>query len=635
MQAQFDAVSRSVRPVSAEERLDDDAAPAARSSVMMAEHQSALTQASATIDAQLAVDAEEAMAQADAEAADAEAADASATGTADAAANFARERAALDAALAEDKARFEQEEAALAAEAANAKLVSEKDAAAAAQSAAAAAAQSTALAADRARLEEEMRTQRETFEAERAQMAAAMEAQKLAMDAERAAAVTASEASRISRAADMRAEREARLTAARVKAEEAKSKARERIEAERVKMDAQLAEDRKVFDAQRLEADAEKRTLAKRMSQGTSGEAYVRAPEGTPGGDGAPSSPGGNSSRILEARERILAEKARMMEEMTEKKRRLDEMRAARGLPPSGPGFSHPGSPFSTPYKGSASTLTPLALDGGSGSEAENYRTLLDQERHVAEAKIRSERTAMMELMQRERNQMEERMATEKGEYEAKLAKTKEKKARQRDEKAQMETEINSTLQMMQQQLMQQQQLAMGMQMGQMSPGGSGLISPGGTRVNPGLMTPSTLGVYQQQLQQHAAGAGAGGGADTSLLDPGAAAGGGAEDPPTPEEIQDYAVYLGMDAEADTDLFYIAEWALTAPLPEGWSEHSDASGNEFYYNAVTGVSTYEHPLDEQYRTYYRQIKAKNVKEGQTASIRQQAASIKDQLFQEA
>jgi hypothetical protein len=88
----------------------------------------------------------------------------------------------------------------------------------------------------------------------------------------------------------------------------------------------------------------------------------------------------------------------------------------------------------------------------------------------------------------------------------------------------------------------------------------------------------------------------------------GAGGGDGGEDQPTQEEIVEYAVYLGMDPTADAELLYIAEWALTAPLPDGWTEHSDASGNEFYYNAMTGVSTYEHPLDEHYRAYYRRIK---------------------------
>lgn len=42
---------------------------------------------------------------------------------------------------------------------------------------------------------------------------------------------------------------------------------------------------------------------------------------------------------------------------------------------------------------------------------------------------------------------------------------------------------------------------------------------------------------------------------------------------PTHEEIEEYAVYLGMNPEEDVDLLYIAEWALTAPLPDGWTEH--------------------------------------------------------------
>ena len=80
-------------------------------------------------------------------------------------------------------------------------------------------------------------------------------------------------------------------------------------------------------------------------------------------------------------------------------------------------------------------------------------------------------------------------------------------------------------------------------------------------------------------------------------------------------DVMDYAVYLGMDPIADKDLFYIAEWAINAPLPSGWTEHLDEENNEFYHNSMTGVSTYEHPLDEQYRAYYRQIKAQRQAKG--------------------
>ena len=43
--------------------------------------------------------------------------------------------------------------------------------------------------------------------------------------------------------------------------------------------------------------------------------------------------------------------------------------------------------------------------------------------------------------------------------------------------------------------------------------------------------------------------------------------------------------------------------------------------NEFYYNNVTGVSTYEHPLDDQYRSYYRKLKAEEkAKEEKRAAL---------------
>jgi len=55
------------------------------------------------------------------------------------------------------------------------------------------------------------------------------------------------------------------------------------------------------------------------------------------------------------------------------------------------------------------------------------------------------------------------------------------------------------------------------------------------------------------------------------------------------EEVEEYAIYLGMDLTEDRELLYIAEMAMAAPLPSGWTEHDDADGREFYYNTVTGV----------------------------------------------
>ena len=37
--------------------------------------------------------------------------------------------------------------------------------------------------------------------------------------------------------------------------------------------------------------------------------------------------------------------------------------------------------------------------------------------------------------------------------------------------------------------------------------------------------------------------------------------------------------FLGIDPDVDTDLIWIAVEGLSAPLPDGWSEHVDENGN--------------------------------------------------------
>jgi hypothetical protein len=76
---------------------------------------------------------------------------------------------------------------------------------------------------------------------------------------------------------------------------------------------------------------------------------------------------------------------------------------------------------------------------------------------------------------------------------------------------------------------------------------------------------------------------------------------------------------------ADTSL-RVAEEALTAALPEGWTEHTDASGNSFYFNASTGSSTWEHPLDEYYRSLFLKLK-KILVENRAASKVNQSSTL--------
>eukprot|EP01051_Picozoa_sp_SAG22_P020274 SAG22_NODE_4035_length_1414_cov_1.105703_2_plen_178_part_00 len=53
----------------------------------------------------------------------------------------------------------------------------------------------------------------------------------------------------------------------------------------------------------------------------------------------------------------------------------------------------------------------------------------------------------------------------------------------------------------------------------------------------------------------------------------------------------------------DDEFLWIAEEALCAPLPAGWSEHSRPDDSAvYYYNMHTHESNWHHPMDEYYRT---------------------------------
>ena len=89
------------------------------------------------------------------------------------------------------------------------------------------------------------------------------------------------------------------------------------------------------------------------------------------------------------------------------------------------------------------------------------------------------------------------------------------------------------------------------------------------------------------------------------------------------EEVVRYAVHLGMDPEEDTDLFWIAEQAYHAHLPSNWAQYSDDKGNLYYFNKVTGISSWSHPLENQFRSLYMQMKASKERFGSMPSMQQQ------------
>mmetsp|Transcript_148926 Transcript_148926/g.260207 ORF Transcript_148926/g.260207 Transcript_148926/m.260207 type:complete len:1715 (-) Transcript_148926:474-5618(-) len=83
---------------------------------------------------------------------------------------------------------------------------------------------------------------------------------------------------------------------------------------------------------------------------------------------------------------------------------------------------------------------------------------------------------------------------------------------------------------------------------------------------------------------------------------------------PSPKEIREYALWLGMDAESDQDLFWIAREGLKAPLPDHWKACKTANGELYYFNFKSGASIWDHPMDEHYKKLFTTEKEKRDKE---------------------
>ena len=53
-------------------------------------------------------------------------------------------------------------------------------------------------------------------------------------------------------------------------------------------------------------------------------------------------------------------------------------------------------------------------------------------------------------------------------------------------------------------------------------------------------------------------------------------------EPPSLDEIYDYAAYLGLDTALDHELLWIADEALQADDPEGWEQAESPAGDTYY-----------------------------------------------------
>ena len=57
---------------------------------------------------------------------------------------------------------------------------------------------------------------------------------------------------------------------------------------------------------------------------------------------------------------------------------------------------------------------------------------------------------------------------------------------------------------------------------------------------------------------------------------------------PTEAEIVEHAKKLGMDLEADKELFWVAREGLRAPLPPDWKPCKSPDGEIYYFNFSNG-----------------------------------------------
>lgn len=65
---------------------------------------------------------------------------------------------------------------------------------------------------------------------------------------------------------------------------------------------------------------------------------------------------------------------------------------------------------------------------------------------------------------------------------------------------------------------------------------------------------------------------------------------------PSEAEVLEYATWLGMDLEKDTDLYWIAREGLMAPLPKSWKPCKMKSTGEIYYFNFSTVSATSHSM---------------------------------------
>jgi len=101
---------------------------------------------------------------------------------------------------------------------------------------------------------------------------------------------------------------------------------------------------------------------------------------------------------------------------------------------------------------------------------------------------------------------------------------------------------------------------------------------------------------------------------------------------PDVADLHEYCSSLGIDADQDEDLLWVAHEAFNAPLPASWSEYTNEAGRVYYFHEVSGQSTWEHPFDEVYREVVAIVKGMRA-EVPLAAYERREATVRGHLQQ--
>ena len=90
------------------------------------------------------------------------------------------------------------------------------------------------------------------------------------------------------------------------------------------------------------------------------------------------------------------------------------------------------------------------------------------------------------------------------------------------------------------------------------------------------------------------------------------------------DAIVNHAKALGFKFPEDTDFLWLAVESLEVGLPEHWQQvvSEEGDGSLFFYNSDTDISQWSHPLDADYRTRLKDLRAQRTKKKKRSKKKQ-------------